>query len=448
MQRWIGVEKIAKPFGGRHTPPEVLVAAVLRQVLQHASNITEGSLSALVTVPGCYDQMHRRAIRNACRIAGIELLQLIDKPLAAALSWLDVNCRLSSAMSGDAGLAPTKLLIVHLGGSGLEASVVQVNEMKARQLAVCGHWKLGTQRWQARLAEHFARALKEQTGKSIREDIAAATRLQRTVEMALNRLARAKKVDVKFDWLNGVIHQTITQAGFLRIATDLTSILQEMIIKACKEANTDLGEIDHLLLAGTLMHMQPLQECVRRLLPTRASVSNIDKAEFARGAAIQAKYVGAVFTKDPVNAFATGCTAYDIGLLAESQEAGTQTPHVVVEKTTAIPASLARTVRAKPVGTSQTLPTLQLIESSSLGDAHWLKLGRVKPSDLFPLRPFDDPLQLRMEIDENGILESSLLWQAGNRQARVPASSDPEMSDENIQSWKEWLATLMLCAEP
>ncbi|MEZ6076665.1 MAG: Hsp70 family protein [Pirellulaceae bacterium] len=70
-------------------------------------------------MPSCYDQMHRRAIRNACHIAGIKLVQLLDKPLAAALAWLDVNSRLST-IPGTQAAVNSKLLFVHLGGTGLK----------------------------------------------------------------------------------------------------------------------------------------------------------------------------------------------------------------------------------------------------------------------------------------------------------------------------------------
>ncbi len=446
-QRWLGAEHIAKPFGGRKAPPEVLVAAVLKQLLRYAASVSDSSSSAIVTVPSCYDQMHRRAIRNACRIAGIDLMQLIDKPLAAALSWLDVNYRLSGSAHHTSEPFSARLLVVHLGGTGLEASVVQVRDTVAQQVGVCGHWKLGAQRWQAKLAEQFAAELLRKTGKSIRDDVAAATRLQRTVELAVDRLASAHQVDVRFDWLDCKLQQTLTQEDFLAICPELSSALQQTIVKACAAAKTDLADVDQVLLAGSILHMKPVQALVKSLLPRRLPVSKIERSEFARGAAIQARHLGSLSTKDRVTPRALGCTAYDIALLAESKQGGKTTPRVLLEKAEGLPASSSHTVRARPVGRQETQPTLQLIESSSLGDSSWLKLGAVKPSELFPLRPADDPLQLRLEMDENGILESSLIWPAGNRQARIPSSSDPEMSDESLRAWRQWLETVMLCSE-
>ena len=95
VQRWIGQSSVQRPFGGELVPPEVIMGAILRQIMLNAAAATDATSSAIVTVPSCYGQLHRRAIRDACRIAGVELVQLLDKPLAAALSWLDLQYRLA-----------------------------------------------------------------------------------------------------------------------------------------------------------------------------------------------------------------------------------------------------------------------------------------------------------------------------------------------------------------
>lgn len=443
MQRWFGLNKISKPFGGKQTPPEVMVAALLRQMMHNSSKVTEGSTSAVVTVPSCYDQMHRRAIRNACRIAGLELTQLLDKPVAAALSWLDVHSRLS--VSGrQRGVDSSRLLVVHLGGTGLEASVIQVEGLSAKQIGVCGHWKLGTQRWQHMLAEYFAATLKEKTGKSIREDVSAATRLQRTVEMAMDRLASASKVEIRFDWQSASIQQTVTQDGLVKIAPELTSSLQQSVNTALAIAATDASEIDHVLFAGSMMQMKAVQRIVQQLIPHDVSFSVVDRSDFARGAAIQANHLSSLSIKDDVTPRGFGCTAYDFALLADSPDGKVKTkPRKLLEKALPTPASHARTIRPFQIEGTSRMPALQLIESSSLGGGNWLKLGKVDPGVVFPERSPEDPLQLRMEIDENGILESSLLWPSQNRQIAIPASSDPELTDEDTYAWREWLTSMM-----
>lgn len=443
VQRKIGTPLLDRSFAGKTPPPEVMVAALLRQLVRNSASAVDNSNCAVVTVPSCYDQLHRRAIRNACQIAGIELVQLLDKTMAGALSWFDVNYRLANR-SSQADIADSKLLVVHLGGSGLEASVIQVQGMTLKQLGGCGHWKLGTQRWQHLLTEYFASTLMEKTGKSIREDVAGATRLQRSVELAMDRLTRARKVELKFDWMEASIQQTITQDGLVKIAPDLTSGLQQSISSACTTAKTDLGDIDHVLLAGSMMKMQPIAKIVLGMLPSDLKQTMLEKSDFARGAAIYAHQFGGLSSSSEIAPRVVNSTAYDIALLAGSDSAAK--PRILLEKATTIPASVSRTLRPQLSNGRSSFPDLQLIESSSLGNNHWLKLGAVKPAQVFPERHSDDPLKLRLEVDDNGILETSLLWPNGNRQIAVPASSEPELTNDDLHSWKEWLETVFLCS--
>ncbi len=448
LQRWIGMEQVNFQLAGQKTPPEVLLAAVLRQLMGSANRATDGSQHAIVTVPGCYDQMHRRAICNACRIAGIRLIQLLDKPVAAALSWLDVNSRLST-ISGTQSAIDSKLLFVHLGGTGLEASVLHASGLEVKQLGVFGSWKLGSLRWQSRLTEYFVGRLKELTGRSVKEDLAAATRLHRTVELALDRLTRSSRVEVRFEWAGASIEQTITQDGLVKIAPELCQAIADTIRQACAQAKTDVGEIDHILLAGGLMKMGPIQQLVKRCVPHRAGVTELEKADFARGGAIQSQHFSALGERVAKLPRGIGCMAYDVALLAADPATGKAVPRVLLERSTAVPASLTRTLRPSSLAGStpvNSFPPLQIIESSSQGSSHWLALGKVNPDELFPQRGTGQPLQLRIEVDDSGILESSLAWNEGNSRIRLPHTSDPTLSEAELSHWQSWLETTMLVA--
>ncbi len=473
LQRWIGMSQVNWTLAGRRTPPEVLLAVLLKHLLASADKATDASQHAIVTVPACYDQMHRRAIRNACRIAGVQLVQLLDKPLAAALAWLDVDARLSN-LPGTQAAVNTKLLFVHLGGTGLEASVLHASGWEVKQLGVAGSWKLGSLRWQNMLTEYFVGRLKELTGRSVKEDLPAATRLQRTVELALDRLTRSSRVEVKFEWQGASIQQTITQEGLVKIAPELCKAIEQTIRQACAIAKTDVGEIDHILLAGSLMRMEPIQQLVKRCVPHRPAVTEMEKADFARGAAIQSQHYNSLSLKKELLPRAVGCMAYDVALLAVDPTTSKAGPRVLLERSTPLPASMTRTLRPSslnggtiPSGTvagsaelsdavvgntpssgavATAFPSLQIIESSSPGSTHWLALGKVQPDELFPERRAGEPLRLVMEVDESGILETSLSGSEGKRRVQLPHTSDPTLSDADIEQWHSWLETTMLLA--
>jgi hypothetical protein len=437
LQRWIGAKEITRTLGNRMATPEVLIAAILQRLMMSVKGELPGASHAVVTVPSSYDQMHRRAIQTACRIAGIELLQLLDKPLAAALAWLDVQTKLNT----NAPQKPHLMLVLHLGGSGLEASVVRCDGNSVQSLGNCGDWQLGIPRWQSALANHFSQQLTELTGKQIREDVVAATRLQRTIELSVERLTRAAKVEIRFEWLGKSIDQTVTQAGFLSLAPLLQESITKVVAGACKHAKVEIAQLEEVLLCGSMLRMRPLQDFVRRMIPQAPLPNLLEKADLARGAALQAHYLGALSPNDQLP-HAVACTSYNFGLLAADPTTGKGSPRVLIEAGAPLPAVISKNLRGEVLAGGH---TLQLIESTRLGEATWHRLGAVKPEEAFPKRAAEDPLQLRLTADDSGLFQAELLWPAGNRQLLIK-TSDATPEDTEVALWKRWLETAMLCS--
>ncbi len=439
LQRWIGAKEITRTLGGRKATPEALIGAILQQLMTSARGTLPNATHAVVTVPSCYDQMHRCAIQVACQIAGIELLQLLDKPLAVALSWVDVQSKFSS----QADTQPRNLLVVHLGGTGLEASVIRAEGTTLQSLGSCGDWQLGSLLWQSTLANFFSNQLLEMTGKSIREDVNAATRLQRTIELAMDRLTRTPKVDVRFEWLGKTIEQTVTQFGFMKLAPALTEAVTKVIQGACKVAKTEITKIDHVLLVGSMMHMRPLQDLIRSLVPHIGSPTLLEKSDIARGAALQSRYLGSLESATSKMTHAIASTAYDFGLLAIDPNSGKGSPHVLLEKASPLPATVSKNLRGELLAN---IGSLQVIESTRLGGDNWHRLGAIKPAEAFPNRQPQDPLQLRLVVDESGLFEAHLTWLAGNRQVSF-GRREHSLDASQIEHWKSWLETALLCSD-
>lgn len=439
LQRWIGAKEITRTLGGRKATPEALIGAILQQLMNSARGTLPNATHAVVTIPCCYDQMHRRAIQVACQIAGIELLQLLDKPLALALSWVDVQSKFGSPADSH----PRNLLVLHLGGTGLEASVIRAEGTTVQSLGSYGDWQLGSLLWQSMLAGFFSNQLLEMTGKSIREDVNAATRLQRTIELAMDRLTRMPKVDVRFEWLGKTIEQSVTQVGFMKLAPALSESISKVIQGACNVAKIEMAKVDQVLMVGSMMHMRPLQDLVRGLVPHVANPTLLEKSDIARGAALQSRYIGSLEAATSKMPHAIASTVYDFGLLAVDPNSGKGSPHVLLEKTSALPATVSKNLRGELLAN---VGSLQVIESTRLGGDNWHRLGSIKPAEVFPNRQPQDPLQLRLVVDESGLFEAHLTWPAGNRQVSF-GQREHALDAAQIEHWKSWLETALLCSD-
>lgn len=443
VQRWIGLQQIDRPFGGRRVSPEVLLATILHRLMGSLRECTLDASHSVVTIPDCADQLHRAAVKHACGIAGIELLQLLDKSLAAAVAWIDLNSRISTLRTIDLRANPT-LLVLHLGGSGLEASVLQTHGLTASAKASYGYKKLGVLRWQSRLAEHYADLIQKKTGQSIREDVGAATRLQRTVEIALDRLAKSPRVDIRFDWRQQTIQDQLTQAKFFELTSALGDSIRRVVLGALVDASIEATAIDQVILVGSLVAIEPISNLLRILLPHHPPVTRLQKSDLARGAALHAQQLVRFDAASVTLPRAIGCTTYDLGIMIADPVTRVQQPRTLIARGTALPVNLTRTLRS--IG-SRSKISLQIVEGTTGDATTWLKLGSVDATASFPERKSDQPLLLQLTVDESGMLSASLHWPAGRQQVSFPLLIESNLSPGSIASWREWLAQALSTSE-
>lgn len=437
LQRWIGLPVVKRPFGGKSVPPEVLIAALLHRLLTNARRKVARASQAVVTVPSCYDQAHRRAIQVASQIAGIEVLQLLDKPLAIVLAWLDTLSKGQETHRVEKG----KVLVVHLGGTGLEASVVEVHDRLVQLRGTNGDWKSGSQRWIRVLSDCFVDQLKRLTGADIRQEVAAATRLQRTIELVIERLTVKPSVEMRFEWRGSAIAERLTQERILELAPAMRSEVSDAIIGACAAARIQISEIEHIVLAGVMMRLKPLQRMVEACVPGAISLSLLEKNELARGAAIQARNLTMTTPRTKQSFQIIPCAVYDIAIPVLSASKAAFTPKLLIERGACLPTTISRSLRFE-----ENLPhLLQLIEGTRHGREAWQRLGSLDLQSVFPDRLEKQPLSLKLEMDLSGILKAELLCPDLGKRITFPNSSS-HLSATEVENWKAWLETLMLCS--
>ncbi len=440
LQRWIGLKQIERPFGGRMVPPEVLIATMLRYLVNNSQASVPGAAHVVLTVPAAYDQMHRLALANACQIAGLEMLQLVEKPLAATAAWIDTHMRLATNQRGPANSCT--VLVVHLGGTGLEASVVDIQGLTASLRGTSGNIKLGMLRWQSRLAEFFTERFRTHHNRDVREDIVAAARLQRTVEMALQRLTKTSKVDVKFEWRQATISETLTQEGLLSLAPTLVEAIGQTINAACHAARADIADIDHVILTGCLMRIEALQRLIKKQIPNRQSLTFLEKIDVAQGAALHSQHLLPLVGGNPALPHVRSATTYDLGLLMADGQ-GKSKPRILIHAGSPLPASVTRSLRSAPADHA---PVLQMIESTNVAHSTWHRLGSLDLRQAFPSLPAQSTLQLRLSVDESGMLSTQIFHPDSGRSAIFPPLNEGLLPQMTIPSWKAWLETLLLCS--
>ena len=440
IQRWYGLPLLEKPFGGRRVPPEVLVASILRQIVVQTRRKYPSASHAVVTVPGCYDQMHRHSTKVACSIAGLDVLQLLDKPLAAALAHGEIEARLAQARGDDQ--YQKNILVVMLSGSACEASVVRTTTTRVETLGSCGDWRRGTIRWYDVATKKLAGIIEKKHGISARENLGLASQLQRTMERAFERLRHAEKVPFIIELKNGKYEGFIHRDGVAEWVDDMVLDCESFAKEAIARAAVDPLEIETLILIGDIRWLPILQNRITSIVHPKARVIPMGSADLAKGAAIQARHL--MPPLDSKNPVACGASSYDFGLIIQEPGGHVHPPKVLIAKDTPLGQQVSRTLRFTREGKQQ--PILQFVEGTRFGSLNWNRLASIDLQTCFEDRRTADPLQLNLETDTNGMLNSSITWLAGNQQRTVPPLGIPTMDTISLRHWHDWLESLMLCS--
>ncbi len=377
LQRWLGLQKIDREFCGRQCPPEVILASFLYHLTQQAKSTVKNLTHAVVTIPSSYDQLRRIAITTACRIAGIEVLQLLDKHLAAAIARVDsaqaIDGEHQGGFAGAVGDPVHHLLVITLTGSASESAVVRIEGKRVQTLSSAGDWQMGLLRWQARLADSFAADIFQQTQKPVREDLMLASRVQRLVERTVQSvlskgaaIAKLKTGKHSFEW-------QVNAEKLLELCRVEYASMERYIQTSLERSKVDLNEIDEVLLIGEALTSPALVSRRRKLFGKAIKEVYTSQEELARGAALQGNYL--LPPGNPDGPHAHGILSSDIGTALRVNKQFIHEPRVLLRRDTEVPTSHTRTLRLDRAPSDGL--SLYFMERPKLEDVEWNRLSSV-----------------------------------------------------------------------
>lgn len=267
---------------GKDFTPQELSAMILRKLRNDAeSYLGQGITDAVITVPAYFNDMQRQATKDAGRIAGLNVLRIINEPTAAALAYgLD---------HGD----PQMVMVYDLGGGTFDVSIIEIGDNVIEVLATAGNNHLGGDDFDARLTSHLVEAFKRQTGVDVTRDQMALTRVREAAQAAKRELSSLESTTVNLPFLaqgaSGPLHleETITRATFDQLTHDLVEATTGPVTQALGDAGIAASELGSVLLVGGSTRIPAVQRHVQNLTGKRPSTSINPDECVAQGAAIQ-----------------------------------------------------------------------------------------------------------------------------------------------------------------
>lgn len=413
---------VVGPHPGLAAPP-----GTINQVLGNNWQRHESWPAAVaITVAGCYDQLHRRGVHTAARVAGLPSVRLIDRGLAIA--------RYAFENSLDEQTNEISLY-VGLTAQALDVAVIRRRGSKIEQLASAGHWHRGALAWSSRLVEMIQSKLIDRPQRAPshtldRSQLIYATKIQMAGERAMKSLLLLPQSKIEIRHEGKTESVTLSRTLWLDACGDLMDAVEQAITLACTRAGVTTADLSRCLAQGSILRLPAIRQRVFSSLGT-LPVEFFDATNAAEGAAacLQAELPGHRGSVLPAQSRA----ARSVGFVVAGAH-GKRKILPVIARGTPTP---ARTNRQLGGTAKDDHLTLALVESSGVHDEAWQSLGRhrieVDSSEQTPTR------KIGFEIDINGLLSVHMERPDLGRTVRLPALPELSVGADQWEDWREWV---------
>lgn len=377
---------------------EEISAIILRRLKEDAElALGEPVTDAVVTVPAYFDDARRTATRHAGKIAGLNVLRVLNEPTAAALSFgLDTS-------------AEGTVLVYDLGGGTFDVTLMRIGSGEFDVLGTDGDRNLGGFDFDNRLIEYIAAKVEEQGGPDLLDDNSQVVALREKAEMAKRSLTTVATTTVHISANGRPYRVAVERAEFERITADLLSRTKDLTEHVLEEAGVAWSQVDHLLLVGGSTRMPMVRSLVEHLAGRPADRTVHPDEAVALGAAIQAAMEDSTATGADIALFDGGAplvadvTSQSLGVIQVDSGTGREVNTIVIPRNSKIPAKLS--VDGFTVVDGQTSINVQVTEGDDTNPDYVVEIG----SKEIPIAPYPKGAPVRItyayDIDQTVFVE-------------------------------------------
>ncbi|MBQ8475942.1 molecular chaperone DnaK [bacterium] len=415
IKRHMG-EDYKKNIDGKDYTPQEISAMILRKLADDASNyLGEKVTSAVITVPAYFNDAQRQATKDAGKIAGLDVLRIVNEPTAAALAY------------GMEKEKAEKVLVFDLGGGTFDVSILEIGDGVHEVLSTSGDTHLGGDDFDQKIIDWLCDEFKKQEGIDLKNDKQAMQRLKEAAEKAKCELSSVVETNINLPFItadaNGPKHMdfNLTRDKFEDLSHDLLERCKTPVERAIKDAGISKSELNEVVLVGGSTRIPAVQQLVKEYTGKEPNQSVNPDEVVAVGAAIQAGVLAGE-VKDIVLLDVTPLT------LGIETLGGVMTP--LVPRNTTIPVSKSQTFSTAE--NNQTAVDIHVLQGERPMAGDNKSLGMFRLDGIPPAMKGMPQIEVTFDIDANGIVNVTAKDKATNKEQKITITNSSNLSESDI----------------